>query len=113
MTRPSPPDPTTKSPRRAWLRTLLLVGVVSGVVIEIALRSMGAAPVWFSTGGLSSAADMPPPGGHSSPTEQGAFELAAAKPKDDTHRKGTGHKQDKPKDAKHQKGKGETKDKPN
>src|SRR3954454_14160294 len=100
MTLRSQLDPSTNSSRRAWVRTLLLVGVVGVVVLGIALGSMGAALVWFSPGGPSSAASMPPSGGHSSSAEQGVSALAATKSKHDTHGKGKGHKKQKPKDDK-------------
>src|SRR3712207_9513188 len=43
VTPPPHRDPVSRSPRRAWLRTLVLLGVVV-VVLGIALRSMDAAP---------------------------------------------------------------------
>src|SRR4051812_3323030 len=73
---------------------------------------MGAALVRFSPGGPSSAASMPPSGGHSSSVEQGVSALAATKSKHDTHGKSKGHKKEKPKNDKHGKGKGDKKDKP-
>src|SRR4051794_33415065 len=104
MTPPSASKPAARSRPRTWLRPLLLLGVVGVVVLGIALLGMNAAPVWSSPGGMSSAATMPPIGGHSSSAEQRKSDLAASKHKGNKHDKGKGTKKDQSKGNKHRKG---------
>jgi acid phosphatase type 7 len=115
--RRSQPDPASKTTRRAWLHTLLLLAVVVTIVLGSALWGIGTAPAWFPRDGMSSAGVMAPIEEHLTVGEQGesAFD-AAAKGKGDKQDKGDkqgkakhkGGKQGKPKgnkNAKHRGGK--------
>ena len=108
----------TKSTPRAWLRTLLLLGVVGGVVLGIALQDMIGTPSGFNFEGMSKAGLMAPIRQHLTVGELEEPQLAAAKGKNDKKakskdkdegKKGKGNKHHKGKDKadKHHKGKGD------
>ena len=110
MTRPPESKPATNATPRAWLRTLLLLGVAGGVVLGIAVNDMIGTPAGVNLGGMSNADLIAPIGQHLTAGELKEPQLAAAaKGKDDKKAKShpNKHQHGKGKADKRHKGKGD------
>jgi hypothetical protein len=104
MTNAPPSDAASKATRGVWLRTLLLLAVLLAVVLETALRGMGAAPSGFNPGSTSTAGLLSSTGQHRTVGDQGEPEPAAAA-------KGKAHKKSEHKGNKNTKSKGDKQNK--